>query len=159
MKLLGSVLSTIVVAKDLGFTPLEDPTFEHFITRRHADNVDDIDWDDIRYTRCQADLFDKLGVQIPETHVHDFPDQECDVENEVGTAPNALDNTVRKWDQNFNQSTNKFEIAYCFDGSHSSDVQQTIKNKLDEFARDTCVALINTPSHDCRQGGKYQDRV
>ena len=57
---------------------------QHFITKRHADNVDDIDWDDIRYTRCQAELFEKVGVTIPETHIHDFPDQNCDIENEVG---------------------------------------------------------------------------
>ena len=103
-------------------------------------------------------MFSKQGIDIPDTHVHDFEDQECDIDNEVSN-PNALDNSVRKWDQNYNESTDKFEIAYCFDGSHSSTVQAKIKAKLDEFARDTCVALINTPSHDCRQGGKYQYNI
>ena len=74
----------------------------------------------------------------------------------IRTAPNALDNSRRFWDQNFNESTNKYEIAYCFDGSHSSNVKEKIKSKLNEFARDTCVALINTPDNDCRKGGKYK---
>ena len=74
----------------------------------------------------------------------------------IRTRPNALDNSVRIWDQNFNESTNKYEIAYCFDGSHSGSQRKIIISKLDEFARDSCVALINTPDNDCRLGGRYK---
>ena len=99
--------------------------------------------DDIRYTRCQQEIFAKQGIIIPDSHVIDT-EESCD--------ERALDNTVPKWDLNYNAEIDKFEVPYCFDGTHTDAVEATIIAKLDEFARDTCVKMVNTPSNDCRQG-------
>ena len=144
----------------------EEMMNEHMRARRHAANDEDegdaleeVGGDDIRYTQCQADIFKKNGIHIPDTHVHVVKDDElCDKDDE---APKALDDSVPYWTDHYNERTNKYEVPYMFDGSHSEDVKNTIRRKLDEFKRDTCVELVEIPWEDSSSGpfggGKYRN--
>ena len=93
--------------------------------------------DDIRYSRCQQQIFARQGINIPDSHVLDT--ESCD-------DARALDDLTKKWDLNYNQSIDKFEVPYCFDGTHTASEQAFIEAKLDEFERDTCVKMV---SHAC----------
>ena len=145
----------------------EEMNDHHARAKRHAglvsvgddedDALEEVGGDDIRYTQCQADIFKRNGINIPDTHVHVVENDElCD----KSEAPKALDDSVPYWTDHFNSQTNKYEVPYMFDGSHSEDVKNTIRRKLDEFKRDTCVELVEIPWESKSTGpfgGKYNN--
>ena len=62
--------------------------------------------------------------------------------------PSALRANTPRWNENFNSKTNKYEVAYFFTSGFDKNRKDTVREKLDEFARDTCVALVEKSKKD-----------
>lgn len=69
--------------------------------------------------------------------------------------PGALLANVPRWTDNFNSATNKYEVAYYFKSGFDEHRKNTIREKLNEFARDTCVALVEKSQND----GNYRNKL
>ena len=52
------------------------------------------------------------------------------------------------WDQNFNEKTRKFDVAYYFTSDFDESRKDKIRSKLSEFGRDTCVQMVEVSSSD-----------
>ena len=55
---------------------------------------------------------------------------------------------VPRWDRNFNEGSGKYEVAYYFKSGFDENRKNTVRTKLAEFARDTCVALVEKNQND-----------
>ena len=119
---------------------------------------------ELKFTPCQAELLKRNGVQISNSSIeyHIDDDEYCKQNDGLfdGAAGGALDNSVQYWTDNFNTSTNRYEVAYMFDDSHSSTQKNIIRQKLMEFKQKTCVDLVEIPWEETKDGpfaGKYDN--
>ena len=117
---------------------------------------------DIRYTPCQAAKMRRRGIEIPESSIENGIDDDeyCDqMQDDIAAPRGALDGSANYWKDNFNQLTNRYEVPYMFDGTHSEEQKNTIRAKLAEFKSKTCVDLVELPweEGDGPFGGKYQN--
>ena len=118
---------------------------------------------DIKYTPCQAEILRRNHIEIPDSSIETGIDDDeyCDhVIDASGEQRGALDNFAQYWKNNFNEATNRYEIPYMFDGSHSATQMDSIRRKLAEFRQETCVDLVEIPWEDSPYGpfnGKYDN--
>ena len=117
---------------------------------------------DIKYTPCQAALMRQYNIEIPDSSIENGigDDEYCDDHmQEIDAPAGALHGTVKYWKDHFNQSTNRYEVPYMFDGTHSEKQKNTIRAKLAEFKSKTCVDLIELPWEEGNGpfGGKYKN--
>lgn len=152
----------------------EDMMDEHFKrsrrdteerARRHAEiqEANEADpGDDIRYTQCQADILGRHGFKVPESHITDTPGANCDGassgEDDGWGNPRAIDSSAPKWNRNFDSAQNKYLVPFYFtdaEGVWSDSAKITVRNKLAEFGRDTCVKLVEVDEDDQSDGGKF----
>ena len=117
---------------------------------------------DIKYTPCQAAKMRRHGIEIPESSIENGIDDDeyCDqMQDDIIAPRGALDGSANYWKDNFNQLTNRYEVPYMFDGTHSEEQKNTIRAKLAEFKSKTCVDLVELPweEGDGPFGGKYQN--
>ena len=129
-------------------------------TRAHSTigaDVNDIDHpsvgdallnDDIFLTPCQADHYRKLGFNITDdvTLAGDGLDESCELFSDAN--PRALQRLIRFWDENFNEDTRKFDVPFYFKSDFDESRKDKIRIKLAEFARDTCVQMVEVSSGD-----------
>ena len=82
-------------------------------------------------------------------------------EDSFGAPGGALDKSVQYWDHYFNDATNRFEVPYMFDGSHTAYQKDKIRRKLMEYKQKTCVDLIEIPWEASTMGpfGEKYDNV
>ena len=52
------------------------------------------------------------------------------------------------WDQNFNEKTRKFEIGFYFNWNFEERRKDKIRIKFEEFARDTCIQMVEVKRDD-----------
>ena len=52
------------------------------------------------------------------------------------------------WDQNFNEKTRKFEIGFYFNWNFDEHRKDRIRIKFEEFARDTCIQMVEVDRYD-----------
>ena len=52
------------------------------------------------------------------------------------------------WDQNFNEKTRKFDVPFYFKSDFDESRKDKIRIKLAEFARDTCVQMVEVSQGD-----------
>ena len=117
--------------------------------------------DDIFLTPCQADHYRKLGFNITDevTLVGDGLDESCDLLSDAN--PRALQRLIRFWDENFNEDTQKFDVPFYFKSDFDESRKDKIRIKLAEFARDTCVQMVEVSPGDSAFNNKLaiqQDR-
>ena len=117
---------------------------------------------DIRYTPCQAALMRQYNIEIPDSSIEDGigVDEYCDNQiQEIDAPGGALLPTVKYWKDHFNESTNRYEVPYMFDGTHSEKQKDTIRTKLAEFKSKTCVEMVELPWEEGNGpfGGKYNN--
>ena len=85
---------------------------------------------DIVYTPCQAKYLRENGMEIPDSSIEKSID---DDEDYCPTVPRgALDVIELKWKNNFNESTNRYEVPYMFDGTHN-EAEKNIMIVLESF--------------------------
>ena len=104
--------------------------------------------DDILLTPCQADHYRKLGFNITDevTLAGDGFDESCELFSDAN--PRALQRLIRFWDENFNEDTRKFDVPFYFKSDFDESRKDKIRIKLAEFARDTCVQMVEVSSSD-----------
>ena len=146
----GAVLGGVIHPNDPVEQPLDDP-FEAGDTQG-----------DIKYTPCQAAKMRRHNIEIPESNIEKGigDDEYCDEQTQGMAAPRgALDNSVNYWKDNFNDLTNRYEVPYMFDGTHSEQQKNTIRAKLAEFKSKTCVDLVELPWEEGSGpfAGKYEN--
>ena len=116
---------------------------------------------DIRYTPCQAAKMRRNGIEIPESSIENGIDDDeyCDQMQDVAAPRGALGGSANYWKDNFNFVTNKYEVPYMFDETHSEEQKNTIRAKLAEFKSKTCVDLVELPWEEGYGpfGGKYEN--
>ena len=121
--------------------------------------------DDIRYSKCQAEFLRRENIEIPDSLIDgdgSENDEYCSFNRDmIGKrhARGAHAIGTRFWKDNFNESKNKYEVPYMFDLSQYSAKKDSIRKKLDEFKRDTCVELVEIPYEEKLVGpfGKYDN--
>lgn len=121
--------------------------------------------DDIRYSKCQAELLRKDNIDIPDSLIdgdESENDEYCSYNRVmIGKrhARGALAVNTIFWKDHFNQSKNKYEVPYMFEESQNNKKKESIRKKLDEFKRDTCVELVEIPYDEKLVGpfGKYDN--
>merc|ERR1712130_981942 len=114
--------------------------------------------DDLRYTRCQAVHLQALsGITVPESHItEDEPGFVCpDPEADSGDA-DAWQNGVRKWDKNFNQGSDRWEVGYFYESESDSAKVSTIDKKLQEFKSMTCIDFKKVSKNDSKYAKKIK---
>jgi len=114
--------------------------------------------DDLRYTRCQAVHLQALsGITVPESHItEDEPGFVCpDPEADSGDA-DAWQNGVRKWDQNFNEASDRWEVGYFYESESDSAKVSTIDKKLQEFKSMTCIDFKKVSKNDSKYAKKIK---
>ena len=52
------------------------------------------------------------------------------------------------WDQNFNEKTRKFDIGFYFNSNFDEHRKDKIRIKFEEFARDTCIQMVEVKRDD-----------
>ena len=106
---------------------------------------------DIKYTPCQAELMRESDIEVIDNAIADDieDDQYCEHSDKQR---GALDKSVRYWKDHFNESTNRYKIPYMFDGSHSEEQMDIIRQKLAEFRHETCVDLVELPWEENDEG-------
>ena len=144
----GAILAGVIHPND----PLEEP---------FDDPLEEI-LGDIKYTPCQAALMRQYNIEIPDSSIeNDIDDDEyCDQMQDIKAPRGALHGNVnRYWKDHFNESSNRYEVPYMFDGSHSDKRKNKIRAKLAEFKSKTCVDLVELPWEEGNGpfAGKYNN--
>ena len=63
---------------------------------------------------------------------------------------------LRFWDQNFNEDTRKFDVPFYFKSDFDESRKDKIRIKLAEFARDTCVQMVEVSQGDSAFSNKLE---
>ena len=107
--------------------------------------------DDIRYTACQNEFFQRvLGRGIPAEYIDDAP-----IAVKCPTNDRAISGSVigweQKWDNWFDESINKFKVAFYFAnsfGTFTREEKSNIRTILAQFNEKTCVKLVEVEKSD-----------
>ena len=107
-------------------------------------DVDEADMnlgDDIFYTPCQAERYNRKGFNVTDDLILPGIGQDPSCEGLHGPElPGALVQNVPRWTDNF--VNGKYEVAYFFTSGFDAHRKDTIREKFKEFDRDTCVRLV-----------------
>ena len=112
--------------------------------------------EDIYLTPCQADHYRKLGLNITDevTLAGDGIDESCELLSDAN--PRALQRLINFWDQNYNEETQKFDVPFYFKSDFDESRKDKIRIKLAEFARDTCVQMVEVSQGDSSWKNKLE---
>ena len=155
MRLLPSLLLSISTAHEIEshWDPVSQTVQHHSV-----EMADEVLGDDIVFSPCQAETYRRRGFNITEDLVLDGigDDPSCIEEADGQVAPQALTGTVPRWKENFNSQTNKYEVGWYFISGFDNDRKEAVRIKLAEFARDTCVDLVEVQRSDRNYANKLE---